>query len=231
MIPIDVTALASGPSQGVRAAPSYALESTLTGMMPSAPGALLLVALSVGSGGYVTPALAQTQTKSSSPGMEWPTGAPAMEAREVATPPSEQVVLIRRWLSLNVADAARVLQVQRPTIYAWTSGTGFPSLERRQRISTVFKLANLWHEVSADPVGARLRQPVVQERSLFDLLSDVAIDRAAVTRAIRLLAEPGQADQHRSAANVAKAHGFPARPERQQRRAIEHETRFRRPVR
>ena len=35
---------------------------------------------------------------------------------------SDRVLLIRRWLSLSVAEAARVLGVQRPTIYAWERG-------------------------------------------------------------------------------------------------------------
>jgi hypothetical protein len=223
----------SGPSDGVRTAPSYTLDAPLAGTTsPSgAARALLVFTLSVGTGGYVTSALAMAQTKSSSPALEWPTGALDADGDIATTSPSEQVMLIRRWLSLNVADTARVLQVQRPTIYAWTSGAAFPSQEHRQRIATVFKLAALWRERSAEPVGQRLRQPVIAGRSLFELLSDATIDPAAIARAVRLLTESSTTEQPRSAADIAKAHGFPARPERQQRRAIEHETRFRRPAR
>ena len=225
----------SGPADGTRAAPLYTLDSPLAGM-PSPSGAaraLLVFTLSVGTGGYVTPALAlaMAQTKSSSPAMEWPTSTLDAEGDIATTSPSEQVVLIRRWFSLNVADAARVLQVQRPTIYAWTSGRALPSHEHRQRIAAVYKLASLWREQSAEPVRQRLRQPVVAGRSLFELLSGATIDAAAVARAVRLLTEAGTTEQPRSAADVAKAHGFPARPEQHQRRSIEHETRFRRPAR
>ncbi len=222
----------SGPSDGVRTAPSYTLDSPLAGTSPSgAARALIVLTLSVGTGGYVTPALAMAQTKSSSPAMEWPTGALEAEGEIAATSPSEQVMLVRTWLSLNVADAARVLQVQRPTIYAWTSGRAFPSQEHRQRIAAVYKLAGFWRERSAEPVGRRLRQPVVAGRSLFELLSGTTIDAAAVVRAVTLLTQSAPTEQPLSAADVAKAHGFSARPERQQRRAIEHETRFRRPAR
>lgn len=223
----------SGPSEGARATPSCTLDAPVAGTAsPTGAARVLLVfALSVGTGGYVTPALAMAQTKSSSPAMEWPTSTSAIEGDTATTSPSEQVMLIRRWFSLNVADAARVLRVQRPTIYAWTSGTAFPSQEHRRRITAVFKLATVWRERSAEPLGQRLRQPVVAGRSLFELLSSATIDATAVARAVRLLTEAGATEQNRSAADVAKAHGFPARPERQQRRAIEHETRFRRPAR
>jgi len=222
----------SGPSEAMGALP-YALDSSMAAATsPSgAARALLVLTLSVGTGGYLTPALAQSQPRSSTPGMEWVPGSLDGADDAATTSPGEQVVLIRRWLSLNVADTARVLQVQRPTIYAWTSGTGFPSQTNRHRIAAVYKLARLWRERSADPIGQRLRQPVVAGRTLFDFLCDATIDHAAVVRAVRLLTEPGTKEQPRSAAEVAKAHGFPAPSARQQRQAIEQETRFRRPVR
>ena len=154
-----------------------------------------------------------------------------MAADVTTSPPSEQVLLIRRWLSLNVADTAYVLQVQQPTIYAWTSGAAFPSQEHLQRIALIYEFASGWRERSDEPIGQRIRQPVVSNRSLFDLLSDAKIDRSAVVRAMNLLAEPSTVERPQSAAEIAAARGFRPRSEQQQRRSIDRETRFRRAIR
>lgn len=215
----------SGPTQGL-AARSYG-DSARTGSSV-AMQALLLLTLSVGSGGYVTPALAQSQTRSSSPGVEWAIRAAEADTHISTISPSEQVLLIRRWLSLNVADTARVLQVQRPTIYAWTSGRAFPSQEHLQRITILYELASLWRERSDEPIGQRIRQPVISNRTLFDLLSDATIERSQVVSAMRLLAEPHATHRPQSAAEIAAARGFRPRSEQQQRRALDRETRVRR---
>lgn len=217
----------SGPTDGYRTCSSYQLDTAPPlSSSPYGP-AMLMLSLFVGSGGYVTPALAQVQPRSSTPRLEWSTHSTDRDAEESVEAPGRQVVLIRRWLSLNVADTARVLQVQRPTIYAWTSGDSFPTIKHRRRIEAVYKLARLWRERSAQPIGQRVRQPVVGERSLFDLLCEQRIDTGAVARAVRLLANEALTTPQ-SAADLARAHGFASPPERTQRRAIENETRFRR---
>lgn len=223
----------SGPSDPLSPTPSYTLDSPIAGKtsLPTTVRALLLLASPVGTGGYVTPTVASAHTKSSSPAIQWPTRSLEPASDDATTSPSEHLVLLRRWLSLNVADAARVLRIRRPTIYAWTKGTAFPSHDHRHRIAAVHELASLWRACSAEPIGQRLRQPVVAGRSLFDLLCAETIDRGAVVRAVKLLGESSITEPQRSATGVAKAHGFPDRPERQQRSAVEHATRFRRAAR
>jgi excisionase family DNA binding protein len=100
---------------------------------------------------------------------------------------SDRVLLIRRWLSLSVAEAARALGVQRPTVYAWERGE-VPAHKNASRLRVLFELANHWRSLSEEPVGALRRELVTSDgKSLVALLSERRLRSDAVKVAMASL--------------------------------------------
>src|SRR5690606_24879084 len=56
----------------------------------------------------------------------------------------QRIALIRAALSLNVKELALVLNVERPTVYAWMDGEFEPKERNVRRIETVWTLAREW---------------------------------------------------------------------------------------
>lgn len=137
-----------------------------------------------------------------------PNGVEAPEP--VAT--SDRVLLIRRWLSLSVAEAARVLFVQRPTVYAWERGD-VPGKKNAERIRAVFELASHWRAVSQEPLGVLRKERLTTSngKSLVDLLSEARLRadtiKSAMTALLAMRA-PAQASRPLSGAELAQRFGF-----------------------
>ncbi len=124
---------------------------------------------------------------------------------------SDRVLLLRRWLSLSVAEAARVLEVQRPTVYAWERGD-VPAQKNAARLATVFDLASHWRSLSDEPVGALRKEAVTSDgKTLVMLLSErrLRVDaiKTAMTR-ILALQHKERAAQPLSGAELAQRFGF-----------------------
>jgi DNA-binding transcriptional regulator YiaG len=100
---------------------------------------------------------------------------------------SDRVLLIRRWLSLSVAEAARALGVQRPTVYAWERGE-VPAQKNAARLRVLFELANHWRSLSEEPVGALRRELVTSDgKSLAALLAERRLRGDAIKSAMTSL--------------------------------------------
>jgi DNA-binding XRE family transcriptional regulator len=125
---------------------------------------------------------------------------------------ADRVLLLRRWLSLSVAEAARVLGVQRPTIYSWQEGKTPAAAKNLGRLRAVFELAREWRQMSSDPVGHQRKEPLGPGgRTLVDLLSGDEIVRARVTETMRRISEKMERDRAQrpaSGAELAKRFGF-----------------------
>lgn len=124
---------------------------------------------------------------------------------------SDRVLLLRRWLSLSVAEAARVLGVQRPTVYAWERGE-VPAQKNVARLRALFDLANHWRSLSEEPVGALRKEVVTGDgKTLVALLSERRIRAEAIRSAMTsLLAMQNQefAARPLSGADLAQRFGF-----------------------
>jgi hypothetical protein len=151
-----------------------------------------------------------------------------VEAPEpVAT--SDRVLLIRRWLSLSIAEAARVLFVQRPTVYAWERGD-VPGKKNAERIRAVFELASHWRAISEEPLGG-LRKELLGTRngkSLVDLLSEARLRVDTIKSAMTVLLAmrtPAQASRPLSGAELAQRFGFRPLTAQDAARNIEREAR------
>jgi transcriptional regulator with XRE-family HTH domain len=96
---------------------------------------------------------------------------------------SERLARIRANLSLNVAELARILRVERPTIYAWMRDE-IASLrtENRQRLDRLDFLARRWGALSTFPVGGLIRATNDAGDSLLSLL-----ERERFSDALRIL--------------------------------------------
>ncbi len=84
--------------------------------------------------------------------------------------PAHAVAYLRAVLSLNMSETARVLGVERPTVYAWVSGRAKPQPANFGRLNRLCEVARRWRRRSPDPLGADLRRPDRDGRTLLDLL-------------------------------------------------------------
>jgi hypothetical protein len=112
-----------------------------------------------------------------------------LESAEVVDSASDLLTRIRAHLSVNTTEIARVLGVERPTIYGWMKATHFPQSEHRARLLNLAKLATFWTEHSREPLGD-FKNAFVQEGSTFlELLSALRGDYAKAERVLLDLAE------------------------------------------
>jgi transcriptional regulator with XRE-family HTH domain len=125
---------------------------------------------------------------------------------------ADRVLLLRRWFSLSVAETARVLGVQRPTIYSWQEGKTPATAKNLERLRVIFDLAREWRQMSSDPVGHQRKEPLGPGGcTLVDLLSRDEIVRARVTETMRRISEKMERDRAQrpaSGAELAKRLGF-----------------------
>jgi hypothetical protein len=125
---------------------------------------------------------------------------------------ADRVLLLRRWLSLSVAEAARVLHVQRPTIYSWQDGKAPAAPKNLERLRTVFELAREWRRLSSAPVGSYRKEPLgAGGRTLMDLLSADDVSRVRVLETMNRIVEASTRKQERrpmSGAELAKRFRF-----------------------
>jgi DNA-binding transcriptional regulator YiaG len=163
----------------------------------------------VGTGGVPTIDSVATMRTSWVTVREQPTEGSKQAADSIAT--SDRVLLLRRWLSLSVAEAARVLGVQRPTVYAWERGE-VPAQRNAERIRAVFDAASKWRALSAVPVGALRRELVTADgMSLVGLLSESSLRNDEIISAMKsLLSMQGlqAARRPRSGSELAQRFGF-----------------------
>jgi len=104
---------------------------------------------------------------------------------ETATAPKQKnrisaaLDTIKLAFGLNVSELAQVCGVERQMIYQWRGDTT-PRDSRLKRIFLLERAANSWLEDGFPVPGVRLQEPLVDGRSILDLLSDESIDLEAI---------------------------------------------------
>ncbi|MEH1996980.1 hypothetical protein [Nostoc sp.] len=96
---------------------------------------------------------------------------------------------IRSSLSLNMKEMAKILKVERPTVYAWIGGNSEPHPSNRNRLNEIFSVAKHWETLSALPVGNFVRQSYRNGKSVVDLLSEDVLDKKEILTYLELLAK------------------------------------------
>jgi len=141
---------------------------------------------------------------------------------------SERVAALRRYFSLNITDLAKVLRVERPTIYAWLQGNAAPHPGNLKRLEQIYQLSRDWRTLSAAPAGKYIYAPFEDGRSLLGYLSTEELNETAIRQAFSLLqarlAQAKVTSTRRSVAEVAKLHGFPPVPEHIQKKNVDDAT-------
>jgi hypothetical protein len=86
----------------------------------------------------------------------------------------QQVAAIRHAFSLTVTQAARVLAIERPTVYAWSkqSDPCDAGYSRHQRLMGIHELAQMWMAYGQGPMGDRALAPFSDTpRCMLDYLA------------------------------------------------------------
>jgi len=93
---------------------------------------------------------------------------------------AEMLAVARANLSLSIVELAAVLEVERPTVYAWLGGRWEPKEHNRQRLRRLFDVARQWSRVASSPLGSRLRHQDEHGESVLSLLEAGHFDEAVV---------------------------------------------------
>jgi transcriptional regulator with XRE-family HTH domain len=126
---------------------------------------------------------------------------------------SEKLARIRANLSLSVAELARVLQVERPTIYAWMRDDSVsPRAENRFRLDQLHGLARRWERLSNLPIGKLVREANDAGDSLVSILEAERFEDAAqFLEPIALRAKEGAVRRVPSVRESLERHGLAGR--------------------
>lgn len=95
---------------------------------------------------------------------------PLRATRGLASP-AVMLAEIRSIVGLNIAETARVIGVERPTIYAWLSDRSTPQRANSLRLVRIADLAARWRRRSEMPLGDRARLAGPDGRSIVDLMA------------------------------------------------------------
>jgi|SRR5690554_4386645 len=118
----------------------------------------------VGSGGVATPetVLARHQWSDSS-------GYVSLRVATSLTP-AQQLDFVREVLSISITDLADLLDVARPTVYAWMQGTATPRDEHLARLNQVEQQAHIVEAFGLLNTAKLLKRPLRDGTSLLQRL-------------------------------------------------------------
>lgn len=104
---------------------------------------------------------------------------------------------IKNTFSLNVSELAEVLDVSRPTVYAWAEGSNADETNR-QRLAALKELAQEWESLCSEPLGTLLREQSESGARILDLLKAPELPVAEIKETFKMFAgviETRQASQ------------------------------------
>jgi len=125
----------------------------------------------------------------------------------------DRLTRIQAALGLPIQALAETLGITRQGLYKWLDATKEITLQEasRQRLAVVERLTKLWSERSEAPLGSMVHEPVAGGRTVFQMLTDKALDESAITRAFDELAEKLKVKPKSLSQRMAEA-GFKRRP-------------------
>jgi len=97
----------------------------------------------------------------------------------------ERLARIQAALGLPALLLADVLRISRPGLYKWLDVSKDIALQEtsRERLAQMERLAAHWSERSRAPLGSAIHEPLGSGTSILQLLTQPAVDEAAVDRA------------------------------------------------
>lgn len=106
---------------------------------------------------------------------------------ELVPDPSSDLLEIRNSFGLSITATARVLRVERPTIYAWLKSTSTPSVANRRRLRTIASLATTWGTSGAN-TPPDLSAPLADGMSLMELLVEEHLRTVTISQSLTQVA-------------------------------------------
>lgn len=105
------------------------------------------------------------------------------------------VSTIRSSLSLNMQETAKILKVERQTVYSWIGGSSEPHPSNKNRLNQIFLIAKYWETLCSLPVGNAVRQSFENGKSIVDLLSEDILNEKEILTCLELLAKNQNRDR------------------------------------
>lgn len=102
---------------------------------------------------------------------------------------SDLLVELRASFGLSVSDLARILLVERPTIYSWLRGENEPRQVNRDRVSDIWSICEPWRNRGLHGQRNLLKRTMFEGKCLFDLMTEEHLRKAVVANAISSLVE------------------------------------------
>ena len=182
--------------------------------LDAAPVLAALLAGSVGTGGITSAFVAAAHLQGTA--ARYSICAPAPASLVVIAPRLQhQLSAIRSNFGFNVSDLARVLRVQRPTIYAWGNDDATPHPSNMQRIREVYDLSRKWRLAIGNNVGGA-RQQYDDKFTVLDILQQDDLreaERALLAVANRRAVAPAR---YKSVMELGEEFGFNDVPAKRQ---------------
>lgn len=109
-----------------------------------------------------------------------------VETKAVAgSSPREIVAMVRKAFALNMSQLAKILGVERPTVYAWAAQDDLSKIRegaKRKRLHSLVAVTKQWLERGELPPAAT-ELPLADGKTLLDLLSAETLDAEAILQA------------------------------------------------
>ncbi len=144
-------------------------------------GAPYLLAIALGTGSQLLPNVLMLMRTTGGEVIELKQDQLLKEQRVHVANAREQVSAIKLHLGLSMSDIADALQVKRPTVYQWLSGSE-PRQANLKRLHKLYGVAREWSGLNDKTPGRYLRVPIINGKSLIDLLSEDDLDSEAISR-------------------------------------------------
>jgi hypothetical protein len=149
---------------------------------------------------------------------------PSREAESLRT--AEAILAeLRSVLGLNISETARIVGVERPTIYAWLSRRSVPQQANGLRLARLEGVVAMWRRLTDRVPGPLVRAPGSDGRSLVDLLALDPVPEALVEGRLREMARTDTAARRPSVREIAERHGLAVKSRAESQREIDWVTR------
>lgn len=200
-----------------------ATGSSLTGSSLCNTSVMMVVGsvlLFIGTGGSLSVSTAQTYpaqiaTASVTEITQAPPGEHASEEPAPAVQSlAERVGAIKAAFGLTISQLAKVLRVERQTIYDWMDEDHPPQLQeqKRERLAAIGHWAAQWNALCPWPAGKGITTYTVEGATLLDLLLTDVLDAARLTVVLHGLSEQVKAEwqqrEERSRGEQARRRGL-----------------------
>lgn len=139
-----------------------------------------------------------------------PEATPAPTAQSIA----ERVTAIKAAFGLTISQLAKVLGVERQTIYDWMDEEHPRQIQgyKQKRLAAMQRLAVQWNQLCPWPTGKGMATYAVDGDTLLELLSADALDETRLQTVMRGLSEQVKAEwkrkEERSLAHRLRKQGF-----------------------